>query len=441
MTKGKRSQPVEIMESNNPANRFSAIVLFALAAGLSMFFGCERKKLEVDRWLEGPESGYAKNQPVAIRVFLSRQSQAWVQSQGGAGEIWDLTANESVARLSPDGPVCVQIQDGQWQVQSETGASVIRRPLSGERMLELRPVGRGVLSYGKEKPFRCRGVVRCIGEPDGGFALVNVLDMESYLKGVVGSEMYAYWHMEALRAQSVASRTYALYQMNGKGKAGWDIGSSQSSQVYKGLGQESQRVNRAVEDTRGVVLAYGPENREKLIPAYYSSICGGHTQDMRGVFGEDMAPLRGRDCPYCQKTSRPDLYRWSTAIRKEEVNRRLMARYPTLSELEGITDIQVVQRDASGRVLQVRLVGSKGKDRSLSGEQFRLAVSSADKPLLSSWYKLADGGDSWRFADGRGWGHGVGLCQHGSQGMAQAGKDCIEILNYYYPDARLFRVY
>ncbi|HPY78202.1 MAG TPA: hypothetical protein PLQ45_10185, partial [Anaerohalosphaeraceae bacterium] len=162
------------MESNNPANRFYAIRFFLIAAGLSLLFGCERKKLEVDRWLEGPENGYAKNQPVAIRVFLSRQSQAWVQSQGGAGEIWDLTANESVARLSADGPVSVQIRDGQWQVQLESGASVIRGPLPGVRILEVRPVGRGVLSYGKEKPFRCRGVLRCIGEADGGFALVNV---------------------------------------------------------------------------------------------------------------------------------------------------------------------------------------------------------------------------------------------------------------------------
>jgi stage II sporulation protein D len=432
------------MVIKNPANRFCALCFLAILAGLSLVCGCDRKGLEVDRWLDGPGTGktHVRNQPVPIRVFLSRESQAWIRSQGGDCEIWNLASDQSVARVSANHLVSVMIQNGQWRVQDEPGKSLIPEALPSSWKLEIRPLGQGVLSYGKEKPFRCRGLIRCIGESDGRFVLVNVVDMESYLKGVVGSEMYAYWHMAALRAQSIASRTYALYQMRGRGKdAEWDIGNTQSSQVYKGIDWESSRVSQSVEDTRGVVLAYGPSDREKLIPAYYSSICGGHTQDAQGVFGEDLVPLKGRECPYCQMTSRPDLYRWSTTIRKEDVNKQLLAKYPSLSELEGITDIQVLQRDDSGRILQVRLVGSKGKTRSLAGELFRLAVSSSDKPLLSSWYNLVDAGESWRFEDGHGWGHGAGLCQHGSQGMAKQGKDCIEILNYYYPEARLFRVY
>ena len=160
------------------------------------------------------------------------------------------------------------------------------------------------------------------------------------------------------------------------------------------------------------------------------------------MFGENLPPLKGTSCPYCGKVAKPKYYRWSgLTIAKEEVSRRLIKRFSSLAILDSIIDIKVAARSNYGRVEKLELIGQNGEKRNIRAEDFRLAISTKEKPLLSSWYKLTDGSKVWRFDDGRGWGHGVGMCQCGSQQMALLGKDSIAILKHYYPQALLVRAY
>ena len=109
--------------------------------------------------------------------------------------------------------------------------------------------------------------------------------------------------------------------------------------------------------------------------------------------------------------------------------------------MEKIKYIKITGRSDNGRIEKVKLTGRSGRTYEMDAESFRLGLSSKDKPLLSSWYQLVDAGGAWRFEDGRGWGHGVGMCQCGSQQMARLGKDCVAILQHYYPESVLVRAY
>jgi len=119
----------------------------------------------------------------------------------------------------------------------------------------------------------------------------------------------------------------------------------------------------------------------------------------------------------------------------------LIRRYSILQNLGRIVDIKVASRSDYGRVEKLELTGSTGKNHLIGAEEFRLALSSKKKPLRSSWYQLIDNGSTWRFENGKGWGHGVGMCQSGCQGMAQNGKSSVAILEYYYPRSILVRAY
>ena len=128
-------------------------------------------------------------------------------------------------------------------------------------------------------------------------------------------------------------------------------------------------------------------------------------------------------------------------IDKKLLSETLIARYPSLVALESITNVDVSQWSTHGRAERITLTGSNGRSQQIEAQQFRLAVTRPEQPLRSSWYRLVDIGDSWLFYDGHGWGHGVGLCQCGAQGMAEQGCDSVTILAYYYPGARLLRAY
>ena len=140
--------------------------------------------------------------------------------------------------------------------------------------------------------------------------------------------------------------------------------------------------------------------------------------------------------------ARPGLYRWeSVTIDKETLSEALIGRYPSLVSLESISNVNVSQWSRYGRAEQLTVTGSNGRSQQIKAQEFRLAVTRPKQPLRSSWYRLVDIGESWLFYDGHGWGHGVGLCQCGAQGMAEQGCDSVTILAYYYPGARLLRAY
>jgi stage II sporulation protein D len=302
-----------------------------------------------------------------------------------------------------------------------------------------------------------RGKLQLIVDTEGqGFEVINLVPLEPYLAGVVGEEMPDYWELEALKAQAIAARTYCLYTKNRFGAARhWDVSRTQANQVYGGVKAESSQVWNAVNSTAGQVVAIAEQSSgsrrrpdvlsSALFPAYYSSICGGHTADSQDVFGEPFLPLKGVDCPYCKDVAKLGLFYWPMAhFDRATVTRQLVQRYPKLETLGEIQEIAVIEERDYGefaRFTKLRLVGATGRTDTVRGEDLRLAIDPTGRKIKSTVCTLVSWGDGWAFLSGRGWGHGVGLCQCGAEGLARSGRTADEILQYYYPGCTIVSVY
>ena len=410
------------------------------------FWGCDSRESGYDGAAGGNGSSRRSgdNLQVNIRVFLTSQKELVASCLGGGFSITDPSGKMLLSAAAGE-KKRLSYKDGNWIVD---GASLLQGIIGGNEAIELRPTGAGKMaldiykdSSEKATTYRYHGYIKCITGNNGYVKAINVLHVDDYIAGVVGAEVYDKWPMAALRAQAIASRTYAVYHLKFSKGRQWDIGSNQASQVYLGINRETARTRQAVSDTGGVILAYGEPDREKIFPAYYSAVCGGHTQNAWSVFGKSLPPLQGAPCPYCAVTTPDNKYNWATTIAKEDLSKNVEARYSSMKQLGGIVDIQIAARSDYGRGESVKLIGKTGESKWLRAEDFRLAATSSSAPLLSSWYDLADAGNSWKFVNGRGWGHGVGLCQRGAQQMAQLGKNSVQILNHYYPKAVLLRAF
>ena len=418
------------------------LFLFLAMVGVA---GCDHYEFD-DDWGKSqsrPIINHAHRQ-TPIRVFLLEADQIQIRGDEGFYSIWDVSNNRKLFDTAPGQKWQLRRSNNRWYLEESFGKSLLTDDnVAAEAVIEAKSYQDGIVSLGNENLTSYRGNLRFLSVSPGRFAVINIIDIDDYLQGVVGSEMPAYWYKAALRAQSIAARTYALYQMSNKtDKNAWDIGSDQSSQVYLGRTNESPRTIEAVRGTAGLVLAYGLKGREKIFPTFYSAVCGGHTQDAEPTFGLSLAPLKGRLCNYCKSVAKPKRYRWpSVTIAKHKASELLIERFPNLAQLERVVDIKIIAKSDYGRNERVELLGSNGKRNQIRGEELRLALSTKEKPLLSSWFKLVDAGNAWRFEDGHGWGHGVGMCQCGCQQLAKIGKDCVDILQYYYPQAVLLRAY
>ena len=277
----------------------------------------------------------------------------------------------------------------------------------------------------------------------GGIDLVNVIKLEEYLPSVLQAELYADWHLETYRAQAIAARTYALYEMRTFGeKRDYDVRATEASQVYRGIDERgySKKALRAVRNTRGIVCTWASPMGERIFSTYYSSACGGLTQDAANCFNSPSIPplAGGVKCSYCNIGGR--VYRWKPVrLSKDELTQLFVRRFPQHAALGTIQTIEVVRSTKDGRPLALRLRGDDGQSITVDSYAFRLAMGGHRLP--SNHCKIVDLGTSFEFREGRGFGHAVGLCQWGAEGQARLGKKASEILSYYYPGSRLKRVY
>ena len=288
-----------------------------------------------------------------------------------------------------------------------------------------------------------RGKLKLIINPDGSsFDAVNMVPLESYLAGVAGAEMPGYWEPEALKAQVIAARTYCLYtKRRFGGNRNWDVRKTAAHQVYHGLSVESAAIWDVVNQTIGMILVCKQaDGTEDIFPTYYSSTCGGHTENSNNVFSESFAPLTGVSCPYCKDVAKPKFFFWPMVrFDKAVITNKLFQRYEKLRRLGNITDIEVADKTDYGdfsRLTMIKLTGPAGSDF-LRAEDFRLSIDSTGRKIRSACFQLTNLEDSWAFLEGRGWGHGVGMCQCGAEGMARQGKTVREILSYYYPGSKI----
>ena len=293
-----------------------------------------------------------------------------------------------------------------------------------------------------------RGLIRLVPENPDGFFAVNQVDLENYLAGVLSRELLNGWSLETYRALAVAARTFAEYQMATQGKTReWDVGSDQSSQVYGGAAAETPKAWAAVRGTKGVVLGYGPAGREQILFAQYSSCCGGHVNGAFVLRDCDLSePYRGgQSCDDCRASQR---YRWpAVSISKSVLLSALAASCgDEFADMTRLREIRTVSTTDYGRPVWLDIVGVNGQSVRLRAEDLRLALfrqglTGGKGGLYSMNCRIRDAGDRVEFTDGRGFGHGVGLCQWGAEGKARRGWRAEQILAFYYPGARLYRAY
>ncbi len=314
-------------------------------------------------------------------------------------------------------------------LKSVAGLIVDGRPAGKKKSIASSQVGSRPVRAVSKSPFielngkRYRGLIELRRRQNGLLLAVNELDVEEYLRGVVASEIPHDWEQQALKAQAVASRTFALYQKRMSGSRPYHLVSTVGGQVYDGRSGERREADRAVRDTEGEVITYDGE----IIPAFYHSSCGGHTESAFELWGLDVPYLQGVDCE-CQRISRYGVWekRFSAAQIATALG-KIGYRMDGLSEaaIDGITP--------AGRVKQV-VLRHAGGSLSLAAERFRSALGTTSIP--SVFFELeVQGGEL--VISGRGMGHGVGLCQWGAQEMALRGYDYQSILAYYYPGTRL----
>src|SRR3989339_195768 len=255
------------------------------------------------------------------------------------------------------------------------------------------------------------------------FNVINELGIQDYLCGILPREVNPEWGMEALKAQAVISRTYALRNMRRHDRDNFDLCTETHCQVYGGIESEKERTNLAVEKTRGEVLTF----EGQLAQSLFHAACGGYTENPNYVWIWDSKPpkyLEGRRDKYCSQS--PHNY-WKGRIEGAKIKNRLIkAGY----KLGDIKKISVDGRNRSGRAKYLKIVSSAGT-LNINAAKFRLAV---DPWLIKSvlFTDILSYGDSFEFR-GRGWGHGVGMCQWGAKFMADKNYNYEEILHFYYP--------
>ncbi len=282
-------------------------------------------------------------------------------------------------------------------------------------------------------------------EEQGGSTLsvINEVDVEAYVACVTANEVWPDFEVEALQAQAIATRTYVLYHMLRRPNAVYDVVATQGSQVYRGMRDDTvgRRSREAAEYTRGLVSTWRVNGVDQLFCTYYSAACGGMSQSAARLGAEgDVEPLAGGvRCDYCRIAPGKN-YRWGPdRIGVDEALARLTARYPELAALGRIASISVVDQTPSGRPIELRIGGDRGETRDILAERFRLAVGPSVMRSTDCSIRVTNG--EVHFDNGRGFGHGLGMCQWGAQGQALQGRRAAEILAYYFPGSRLTRVY
>ena len=379
-------------------------------------------------------------------------------------------------------------------------------------MMPVRITGEGFLKF-NGKTYRGAFLITQRG------GLLNVLDVEQYLCGVLPAEVGASWPDEALRAQAISARTYVLKQSMNRSEKGYDVVDTDSDQVYKGAGVETAKTNRAVSSTAGEILTYGKE----IALTYFHSDSGGHTADISDVWGSKVPYLTG--VPEVVSYKSP-VATWNARFSASKI--QSVIRKITGADIGNITEIQVSEVDEGGRAVTMTFIGSRGS-RTIKASQFRtnldprtlkstmftpsggafnvkndltpsglvshknsnasssssgrltfdeeqgLAQMTAEgvftstelvdmltnpdkkksyyqtglgrstrtktktpaqtqkaKPRSKYGYSIEKSGNDFVFY-GRGWGHGVGLCQWGAMAMAEQGYTAENILMHYYP--------
>jgi len=321
---------------------------------------------------------------------------------------------------------------------------------------------------------RYRGSLQFLPGSVGGITAVNELDLEEYLYGVLPKEMPAEWPIEALKAQAVAARTYAVSNLGKWEHCGFDLSADHSDQYYGGYDEEKEATNRAVDETKGEIILH----EGMPIVAFYHSDSGGITEDSYDVYGKDFPYLKPVKDEFSFKSPYAN---WTVSFSHDEIENKMGNLKNSVGQ---ITRIYIREKTSSGRVKEVVICGTKGEvtvtgtelrnmlglnstlfDVNGTGKDYTFIISGSgmsNSSLNPNFYLLSNYGltnlsntsvlyllsgselkelnfisnDNFTFA-GHGRGHGVGMSQWGARGMAEEGYNYVEILQHYYKNVEI----
>ncbi len=306
--------------------------------------------------------------------------------------------------------------------QPKQGRIAVDRWQSGQLWIE--PTDGGYVFIG-DRWYRGRTL---LVPKSKGLTAVNYVDLEQYLYSVLGGEMNGNWPQEALKAQAVAARSYALYQRQKGANGIYDLGDTPAWQVYDGIEDESAGTQAAVNATTGQVLTY----RGQIIEAVFHSSAGGCTENVEDVWTQALPYLRSvqdfdNSSPVAQ---------WTKNFSRSDLSKRITG-------VGNIISLQPAKLSQCGRIITMQVIGDAGR-RSIDGDVLRTALG-----LRSTLFEVIPQGSGAKGKsqlpgsfqiNGRGFGHGLGLSQWGAYNLAQRGTNYQQILLHYYQGTTLAKI-
>lgn len=384
-----------------------------------------------------------------------KSNEAAIPLSGRTVRVRLLQAQDQVT-LKPAGPFIYRADTGERQMNVGAGTVIPIRLTDqgwlagnmnlGRGVLTLRPTVEGQLRVNDRN---YRGQYRLLPLEANKFDVINDVELDDYLKSVLSRELYANWQEETYKAQAIAARTYALYEKYSRSEErSFDLHSDVRSQAYGGMDSETPKSRKAVEETAGIVLAVGSDGNERIFKAYFSSTCGGVTQSVT-VFNEPLQQALSEQYVGTLCSASPK-YSWGPiVVGKDELSQRIKKwfanRQRTPAPALPIRAIDIEIRNRFGRPMRFGVIDAKGMRFSLMAEELRWAVNTDcpdNQKMPSSFVEnIINDYDKIHFIGGRGFGHGVGMCQWCAEARAKAGMRHEDILLAAYPGARLLRAY
>jgi len=266
-----------------------------------------------------------------------------------------------------------------------------------------------------------RGSMEIVEDLKGTLTVINELPLEEYVMGVLAGEIPRNWPAAALEAQAIAARTFAVLTQSEARRRGepYDLENTALFQMYQGSGLVNDNIRQAVLKSTDEIVTY----RSSPIMAFFHSNCGGETCGAMEVWSKNQPYLRPVECTFGNNGAH---FRWRTEIRVKDLVRNLRKAGMDIGD---VTRLEPLSRDESGRITELAIMDENGKNHKMRGSAFRMAVG--PDVIRSTRFNASVAGDNVVFT-GKGWGHGVGLCQEGACGMALKGYSAFDILRHYY---------
>ena len=345
-----------------------------------------------------------------IRVLVAGDEKELIFNSKGSLTVLDMDAGSSVYQGA-----------GTAKFSQKNHRLVLNhRPLSGRRFWVTTD---GDALKLNEHPYRGAYMVYMTSDK---LQAVNHVSLNHYLYGIISREMPYTWDADALMAQAVASRTYALYLKKQHGHLFYDVAATAACQVYGGIDAERESTNRAVDVTRGLVLTY----HDRLVAAYFHANSAGHTEDAKNIWDVDMPYLKGIPDKFSKNLP---FENWECYLSYEEIAGGL-ARAGHM--LERVFAIRTKSVTDNGRILKIEVLSDRGAVE-ISGGHFRHCLDPIR--VKSTKFRIAEA-SLGVFLQGKGAGHGVGMSQWGAHQMARSGFHYTKILAHYYPGTVVTKV-